>query len=73
MGAEDTFLLEGATRLLKESLDKLGSDAVVEFHPGRDHRNLLTGELRERIRAEIVTQFLERFPDWPDANVPSVN
>src|SRR5439155_5547633 len=37
MGAEDTFYLEGATILLKESLVKLGSDAVVEVFPGRDH------------------------------------
>ena len=33
MGAEDTFYLEGATRLLGESLKKLGSDAVVEIVP----------------------------------------
>src|SRR4029079_6500527 len=31
MGSEDTFYLEGATILLKESLAKLGSDAVVEI------------------------------------------
>ena len=35
MGDEDTFYLEGATRLLKESLAKLGSDAVVEMFPAR--------------------------------------
>ena len=35
MGEEDTFYLEGATALLKESLAELGSDAVVELFPGR--------------------------------------
>ena len=36
-GDLDTFYLEGAVKLLKESLAKLGSDAVVEIIPGRDH------------------------------------
>ena len=31
MGGEDTFYLEGATRLLKQSLTRLGSDAVIEI------------------------------------------
>src|SRR5205823_178779 len=31
MGGEDTFYLEGATRLLGDTLKKLGSDAVVEI------------------------------------------
>lgn len=66
IGTEDTFLLEGATRLLKESLEMCGSDAVIELHAGRDHSDLLTPELRSRIRAEMVATFLEKFPDWPD-------
>ena len=33
-GGRDTFYLEGAVKLLKESLAKLGSDAVVEIIPG---------------------------------------
>src|SRR5262249_40412537 len=36
MGEQDTFYLEGATKLLKTSLEKLGSDAVVEIVPGKD-------------------------------------
>src|SRR6202011_2350090 len=32
-GSEDTFYLDGAVALLKESLTKLGSDAVVEIVP----------------------------------------
>jgi hypothetical protein len=58
MGTEDTFYLEGATELLKESLEKLGSDAVVELHPGRDHGTLLSAELRRRIRHEMAAAFL---------------
>ena len=60
MGEEDTFFLEGATRLLKESLERLGSDAVVELVPGCDHFNLLTPELRRRIRREMTTTFLKQ-------------
>ena len=54
MGDEDTFYLEGATKLLKESLDKLPGDAVVEIHEGKDHGSLMTGELRSRIRREMT-------------------
>jgi S-formylglutathione hydrolase FrmB len=54
MGAEDTFYLEGATRLLHESLKKLGSDAVIEIFPGRDHGNLIDAALRKRIAQEMA-------------------
>jgi S-formylglutathione hydrolase FrmB len=57
MGAEDTFYLEGATALLKESLKKLGSDAVVEIVPDRHHGNLVDTKLRERIAKEMAEQF----------------
>jgi S-formylglutathione hydrolase FrmB len=53
MGTQDTFYLEGATRRLKAVLDRLGSDAVIELHEGRDHRSLLTGELQRRIADEM--------------------
>jgi hypothetical protein len=59
MGAADTFYLEGATRLLKESLAKLGSDAVVELVPERTHFDLLTPEVRSRIRNEMTHAFLK--------------
>jgi hypothetical protein len=45
MGDSDTFYLDGATRLLKQSLEQLGSDAVVEIYPGKDHGSLMTREL----------------------------
>jgi len=53
MGDEDTFYLTGATILLKESLKRLGSDAVVEILPGRDHFTLLDTALRQRIAREM--------------------
>ena len=59
MGDQDTFYLEGATILLKESLEKLGSDANVEIVKGRDHFNLYRGGLHERIRHEMVDAFLK--------------
>ncbi len=65
MGSEDTFLLDGATRLLKESLKNLHSDAVVEIHPGKDHSTLMTSQLRDRIRREMTDAFLKSFPEWP--------
>jgi pimeloyl-ACP methyl ester carboxylesterase len=58
MGEQDTFYLEGATRLLGESLRGLGSDAVVELHPGRDHSNLMNAALIGRMRSEMVERFL---------------
>ncbi len=58
MGDQDTFYLEGATVLLKKSLEKLGSDAVVEIVPGRDHFNLLEKPLMLRIRREMAERFL---------------
>ena len=63
MGDQDTFYLEGATVLLKESLAKIGSDARVEIIPGRDHFNLLPPELQVRIRSEMVAAFRKHHPD----------
>ncbi|WP_417386737.1 alpha/beta hydrolase-fold protein [Gimesia sp.] len=59
MGDQDTFYLNGATELLKQTLDKLDADAVVEIHQGKDHSSLLTRELMLRIRAEMVQAFLK--------------
>ena len=62
MGDEDTFYLEGATILLKKSMAKLNTDAVVEIHPGKSHGSLMTRELRDRIRSEMVEAFLKEQP-----------
>jgi hypothetical protein len=52
-GGLDTFYLEGAVKLLKESLARLGSDATVEIIADRDHGNVLTRDLARRIDHEI--------------------
>jgi S-formylglutathione hydrolase FrmB len=52
-GEMDTFYLEGAVKLLKESLAKLGSDATVEIIPNRDHSTLLDPKLAQRIDGEM--------------------
>jgi hypothetical protein len=57
MGDADTFYLEGATRLLQKSLKDLGSDAVVELFPGKNHGSLMSRELRTRIAKEMADQF----------------
>jgi hypothetical protein len=56
MGDLDSFYLEGATALLKESLARLKSDAVVELFPGKDHRTLMSTDLRRRIAREMGRQ-----------------
>lgn len=62
MGDMDTFYLEGATKLLKESLAKLGSDAVVVIVPGRDHSTLVDSQLARRIDAEMHAAVKNLFP-----------
>ena len=59
MGEEDTFYLEGATRLLKDSLEQSGIDAVVKIIPQATHFNLLTPAVKGKIRAEMVDAFLK--------------
>lgn len=58
MGDQDTFYLEGATKLVAETLKELGSDAVVELHPGKDHGSLMTQDLRNRLRREMAETYL---------------
>jgi S-formylglutathione hydrolase FrmB len=60
-GSQDTFYLEGAVALLKESLRHLGSDAVVEIIPGKDHGNLLDAPMRQRIAREMAQQFRKNY------------
>jgi hypothetical protein len=52
-GDLDTFYLEGAVKLLKVSLKELGSDAVVEIIPDKDHGNLIDTDLARRIDREM--------------------
>ena len=55
----DTFYLEGAVRLLADTLRDLQSDAVVEIVPDADHTSLLTPELHRRSRLQMSRRFLE--------------
>jgi Putative esterase len=57
IGEEDTFYLEGATALLKDSLSMLNSDAVVELFPKRNHGNLMDANLRKRIAQEMANRY----------------
>ena len=63
MGTEDTFYLEGATILLQKSQAKLQSDAEIELVRGRNHMNLLTPDIVQRIRKQMVSSFLKHHPD----------
>jgi hypothetical protein len=53
MGGRDTFYLEGAVGLLKQSLAELGSDAVVEVVANRDHSTLIDAALVRRMDREM--------------------
>lgn len=62
MGDKDTFYLEGATRLLRESLSRLGSDARITIVPGANHFSIWSGELKRQIRKELANKFLRHHP-----------
>jgi enterochelin esterase-like enzyme len=57
MGDEDSFYLEGAVVLLKQALKQLGSDALVEIFPNRNHGNLIDQKMRERIAQEMANRY----------------
>ena len=56
VGADDNFYLDGAVRLLGDTLDALGSDAVVEILPGRTH-DLWDLATLQRIDREVIEAF----------------
>src|SRR5207249_1574761 len=59
MGEEDSFYLEGATRLLQQSLARLKSDARVELFAGHDHSSLLRSRelgMYRRIAREMAAK-----------------
>jgi pimeloyl-ACP methyl ester carboxylesterase len=53
MGGMDTFYLEGAVKLLKESQVTLGSDAEIEIVTDRDHGSLVDAQLVQRLDREM--------------------
>lgn len=67
MGDKDTFYLEGATIKLGERMKELGSDAVIELFPGKDHSNILSPQLKKRILKEMSEQFWMHHPETKPA------
>ncbi len=63
MGEQDNFFLEGATILLQQSLEKLGSDALVQIEPGKDHGTIASPALRKRIDRELLNIFIKHHPE----------
>jgi S-formylglutathione hydrolase FrmB len=61
-GGADTFYLDGAVALLKDALARLGSDAVVEIFPGRDHATVMDRALRQRIAREMAETVRKNTP-----------
>jgi S-formylglutathione hydrolase FrmB len=61
-GELDTFYLEGAVKLLKASLERLDSDAVVEILPAKNHMNLIDSKLSERLDREMNAAVTARTP-----------
>ena len=57
MGERGHVLPRRGDGLLQQSLANLGSDAVVELFPGKDHRTLMDRGMRERIAREMAAQF----------------
>ncbi len=64
VGEQDTFYLEGATRQLQASLEKLGGDAVIEIEPGKDHNTIATPKLRKRMDQEMINIFQKNHPEY---------
>jgi S-formylglutathione hydrolase FrmB len=62
-GDLDTFYLEGAVKLLKESLTRLGSDAGVEIITNRDHSTLLDPMLALRLDREMREKVARWMPE----------
>lgn len=57
MGTQDTFFLNRSTRFLAQRLERLGSDAQIEFFEGRDHFNLIDAPLRNRIYSAMAQAY----------------
>ncbi len=60
VGELDTFYLDGAVRLLAQTLEKLGSDAEIEILPGGDHMTVITRDRCMQRRRQMTESFLKR-------------
>jgi hypothetical protein len=58
VGALDTFYLDGAVQRLAETVKELGSDAEVVVVPGKNHSDLLSRDLRNKIMRQMSQMFL---------------
>ncbi|MEZ5945021.1 MAG: alpha/beta hydrolase [Planctomycetaceae bacterium] len=68
MGEADTFYLEGATRILQESMRRLNSDARIELIPDKTHFDLLDGAMRSRIISEMAAKYQSQQSSIPDSS-----
>ena len=57
IGEDDTYLLTGAVRLLKQRLQGLGSDAEIQILRNGNHFNLFESGLREYIFRAMAEKF----------------
>jgi len=62
VGDQDTFYLHHAVVSLKAALERLGSDAVIEIHEGKDHGSVMSREMLAR----AVKEMAERAGSPPD-------
>jgi len=57
MGEKDNFYLEGATRILGRTLERLGSDARVILEPGKNHGNIFFAASFQQMFVEMGERF----------------
>jgi hypothetical protein len=57
MGDQDDFYLDGATVRLKETMERLGSDARIDVIAGGTHGSVRTRALMEQIDEELLEVF----------------
>jgi pimeloyl-ACP methyl ester carboxylesterase len=57
VGSKDTFFLEEAVGMLKESQKKLKSDAVIDIIPDKNHATLMNDDMHKRIKEEMVKKY----------------
>jgi pimeloyl-ACP methyl ester carboxylesterase len=65
VGDSDVYYLDGAVKLLKESLKGLGSDAQVVIVPGHTHGAMMSRADRRKLRDQMAAEFLRSHPEQP--------
>lgn len=59
IGEKDNFYLEGATRLLKETLDQVNAEADVQILADHDHFTFLTSDFFKQQRQQMSAMFFK--------------